>query len=108
MHNIPISLVVFMTPIIVTLVVYGAIHAWRAIVALVKKKLGLDLPDNLTVEADIEAAVRALLPILIHDAVTSNFDLDEIVKAVEDAIAKANPQADLAPIAEIVRSAVAK
>lgn len=65
------------------------VAAYHRLCIYIFKKTGVHLPDNEEIDRDIPAVVRALLPILVSDALTGHFDAAELIKAVQDAVAAA-------------------
>lgn len=85
MFGIPIAVVTAIVGIIAGLFAREAVKLYQALVKFAKSK-GVDLPDNPEVEHGIEAAVKALVPVLVSEAEKGKVDPAELADALKKAL----------------------
>lgn len=86
-------------PLLVTIAAFLAgaigapilIPAYHRLIIWVYRRTGLMLPDNPVIEGDIVAVFKALVPLLLEQALAGKLDPQALIKAIEDAIAAAPP-----------------
>lgn len=102
--GIPISLLLVLAGFLAGASAPFLIAAYHRLIKFVYAKTGVTLPDNPAIDADIEAVVKALLPLLLSEAVSGKLDPQALIKAIEDAVKAANPAADVSAVASAVAS----